>query len=241
MELLELALTAFRSGDNARAEHLAQQALLEARRTEDRVGHVDALCMLARVALRGGDLELMETRASEARAVAQGEARLERMPIHIQAVVARMRGDLAAARELYQASIDLNESLGEERMVAAEHHNLGYVELHDGNIERARALFGEARRLSVLSGFEGLFPHLVVDAAVLTMVDGDPSTAARLAGSASAAFGSLGQMPDPDDAAEQDRLRDRLIEALGEEHFTRMFEAGEGLSLEEALGLSEHG
>jgi hypothetical protein len=128
MEIYEDAIAAFRSGATGRAEDLALELLSEARDAGDANSQVDGLCMLARVALRRGDLERVSILAGEARGLARraGQHRLERMPIHMQAVAVRMRADYSSARLLYEESIELNVQLGEQRMVAAEHRNLAY-------------------------------------------------------------------------------------------------------------------
>ena len=90
----------------------------------------------------------------------------------------------------------------------------------------------EARRLS----YDAILPYLVGDAAVVAAEEDDPERAARLAGAANAAFAARGQVPDPDDAAEQERLRARLVEALGQDRFRTTYEEGAGLAIEEALG-----
>ncbi|GAC1581685.1 MAG: hypothetical protein NVS3B18_15230 [Candidatus Dormibacteria bacterium] len=193
--------------------------------------------MLARVALREGRLRQVEDLAGAGRSAARhaGQQRLERMPLHLQAVAARLQGDLATARRFYQESITLNRSLGEERMVAAEFHNLGYVELHDGHPEVAREQFTRARTEARRLDYTALFPHLIADAAVIAAEIGDLKQAARLFGASRAAGIAAGQVPDPDDAAEQERLRDQLITGLGEEEFRAISEAGARLTVEEAL------
>lgn len=237
MELIEEAVDAFRRGDTDHAARITEIALKVARDGNDTRREVDGLCMLARIALRRGELDEVAERADEARAKARGDPRLERMPIHIQAVAARMRGDLASARDLYRASLELNEALGEAVMAAAEHHNLAYVELHAGNRERARKLFLEARRRARQLGNDGLVPYLLADAAVLAAEDGDPPRAATLLGAAGAAFEGAGEIPDPDDSAEQDRLRARLVDVLGERAFTFAFDVGAKLPVDQALAM----
>ena len=196
-----------------RSEELALELLSQAREVGDIGGQVDGLCMLARVALRRGDLERVGALAGEARALARraGERRLERMPIHMQAVAVRMRGSYSEARVLYEESIDLNIQLGEEHMVAVEHRNLAYVELHDHHLERARQLFataaGEARAL----GYDALEPFLLLDAAVVAFEDGDRSRSIELAEATHAAMAATGQILDPDDAAEEEWLRSLLF------------------------------
>lgn len=135
-------LAASQLGDDDHAERLARADLHDATTSGDAAAEVDSHCMLARVALRRGDLHEVKERALEAAEVAtgSGDARLERIPIDMLAVEARMSGRLAEARELYLKSIALNDRLGEARMAAAEHRNLAYVELHDGHLELDREM-----------------------------------------------------------------------------------------------------
>lgn len=152
--------------------------------------------------------------AGEARAVARraGERRLERMPIHLLAVGDRMRGRYSEARVLYVESLDLNRELGEERMVAVEQRNLAYVELHDGHVDRARELFAIAATPVRAGHYDALEPYLLQDSAVVAFEDGDRDRAAQLVLATQVAFATAGQIPDPDDAAEQDALQSRLRE-----------------------------
>ena len=101
-DLYEDALVAFRSGDNDLARQLSERALEAARSTHTAAAETDALCMLSRVALRDGEIGLVQKLAEEGRAVARasGEERLERMPLHMQAVAARMNGDHSLAHPL---------------------------------------------------------------------------------------------------------------------------------------------
>jgi tetratricopeptide (TPR) repeat protein len=237
------ALAAFRSGDNQRARELSVEALAVAQRQGDRPGQVDALCMLARVALRDGDLAQVRELADQARTCARtaGDKSLERVPLHMQAVATRMSGNLSAARGLYEESIKLNRSLGAERMVAAELHNLGYVELHDGHSELAIELFTQARLEAQQIGYEALNPYLVGDLAVVAAVRGETMAAARLAGAAAAAFAAAGEVPDPDDATEQLRLRDQLARDLGPDTLSSLYAEGANLTPQHILSEATSG
>jgi hypothetical protein len=55
---------------------------------------------------------------------------------------------------------------------------------------------------------------------------GETQRAASLAGAAHAAFTVSGQIPDPDDAAEEAGLHARLIEILGQDGFDSAYEVG---------------
>ena len=179
--------------------------------------------MLAGVALREDNIEQVRTLADEARALARdrNDARLEQVPLHMLAVAARMAGDLSSARALYQESIELSRRLSDERLVAVEHHNLGSVELRSYRTARALQLFEEAGVETRRLNYAELFSYLVADLAVAAAEKGDPERAARVVGATSAAFAAKGKVPDPDDAVEQERLRPRLVEALGQEHDSR--------------------
>jgi ATP/maltotriose-dependent transcriptional regulator MalT len=152
---LDEAVAAFRAGDTDRAELLAAVALSSARTDADAARVVDALCMQARVALRRGDISTVSSLGEEAGETARrtGQRELETMPLHMRAVAARMRRDYPTARRLYEESIRLNESLGDEVMVTAEFRNLAYVELHTGNSDRARELFAGAAVHADESGY----------------------------------------------------------------------------------------
>lgn len=206
----EDTLGAFRRGDNAEAERLAQRDLEMATGSGDTAGRVDALCMLARTALRDGRLDDVEVTARAAQEVAAGEPRLERMPIHLLAVAARMAGRVDDARALYRRAIELNDALDEARMAAVEHRNLAYVEIQAGDPAEARRLFSESRRR--LSGVEApmLTPYLTLDEATIAVLDGDIDSARAKLEAAEALFGQQGVVPDPDDAVEIARVRQRL-------------------------------
>jgi tetratricopeptide (TPR) repeat protein len=211
----EETLAAFRRGDNVEAARLARIDLEDATAGGDAGGRVNALCMLARVALRDGHPDEVETRAEEAEQIAldTSDRQLQRMPIHLRAVAARMTGRLDEARELYRQSIELNDELGEARMAAAEHRNLAYVEIHAGDFDRARQLFADGlRRLEELD-FPALAPYLTFDEATVAALEGDhPRASAKLA-CADRQFQEQGIVPDPDDAAEIASLRCRLESA----------------------------
>lgn len=118
---------------------------------------------------------------------------------------------------------------------------LAYVELHDGRPDRARELFRQAREEARQIGYTELNPYLLGDIAMIAAIDADPATAARLAGAAAGAFLAAGQVPDRDDAAEQERLREQLARELGADRFASLYEEGTRLTPAEVLGGREGG
>ena len=216
MSLYENALAAFRSGATHEAASLAEELVNTSRASGHVSGEIDGLCMQARLALRQGDLQRVAMLAGKGRELAlrSKERRLERMPLHLEAVAARMQADFSAARKLYRESIDLNRQLGEDRMVAAEHRNLAYVEFHDDNVSEARELFSSSASLARACGYDALEPYLLLDSAVLAFEERDPARAGQLLEETQERLAAAGQVLDPDDSAEAEWLRKRLEAAL---------------------------
>jgi hypothetical protein len=137
----------------------------------------------------------------------------------VLAAVTRMRGDLQAASELYRASIALNEELGRPETVNSEYHNLAFCELGLGHLEQARELFTTSRERVFRNGWDDFVPYVCVAAAALACAEGDHRRTALMIGVAEAAFAALGQVPDPDDAAELATARATATRALGQTAF----------------------
>ncbi|RLP93683.1 tetratricopeptide repeat protein [Micromonospora sp. CV4] len=221
--------SAFRRGETDAVVRMSEAEIERARAAGDPAGEVEARYSLARVAIRGGDLPGGEARAGEALAVAlrSGDRRLEERPRHVLAAVARMSGDLLRARDLYRESIALNESLDQPRTVNSEYHNLAFCELGLGNLDVARKLFAEGRERVFRNGWADFVPYVCVAGAALASAESDHSRAARMIGVADAAFASLGQVPDPDDAADLARTRAAATEALGPAAFDEEYARGQ--------------
>ncbi|GAA4670752.1 tetratricopeptide repeat protein [Phytohabitans rumicis] len=230
----------FRRGDNAGVLRIAEAEVERARKAGEPAGEVEGLYAMARVALRGDDLPRAEVLARMALdvAVLSGDRRLEERPRHVLAAAARISGDYARARDLYLASIELNESLGQAETVNSEYHNLAFTELHLGNLDRARELFAAGRERVFRQGYRSFVPYLGIAAAALASAEGDPRRAARMVGFTDSAYATIGQVPDPDDAVELSKARSLAALSLGEAEFDREYSRGEALAPTEAFGLT---
>lgn len=170
----------FRRGDSEAVLAMARVEIERARAAGDPGGEVEAIYAMARLAVRDGDLPRASELAGEALAVAvrAGDNRLEERPRHVLAAVARLSGDHMLARELYLASIALNEELGQPEMVNSEYHNLSFMELHLGNLDRARELMAQGRERVFREGYRSFLPYVGVAAAALASAEGDHARAA---------------------------------------------------------------
>ncbi|MEV6345475.1 tetratricopeptide repeat protein [Actinoplanes sp. NPDC051851] len=232
--------SAFRRGENEVVVRMSEAEIARARAAGDPAGEVEALYSLARVAIRGGDLPTGEKLAGQALEVAldSGDRALEERPRHMLAAVARISGDLLRARDLYRESIALNEALGNALTVNSEYHNLAFCELKLGNIGAARNLFTAGRDRVFHEGWTDFVPYVCLayaalasaeaslSTASLPAVETDQERAAFLVGVTDAAFAALGQVPDPDDAADLALVRAAALEALGPTRFDEQHARG---------------
>ena len=123
-----------------------------------------------------------------------------------------MSGDLAAARALYEQSIELNRRLGDERMVAIEYANLSWVEINEGRLDEAERLLNErpggGRRRAVPACV-----RLDRSGARSPRVRGDRARARELIADADRLLSEGGVVLDPTDEPEYRRT----VELAGDE------------------------
>ncbi|MEU8219822.1 tetratricopeptide repeat protein [Micromonospora taraxaci] len=238
MSFSENVRSAFRRGETDAVVRMSEAEIERAQAAGDPAGEVEARYSLARVAIRGGDLPGGEARAREALEVAlrSGDRSLEERPRHVLAGVARMSGDLTRARDLYRESIALNETLGQPQTVNSEYHNLAFCELGLGNLDAARKLFAENRERVFRNGWADFVPYVCVAGAALASAEGDHSRAALMIGVTDVAFAAIGQVPDPDDAADLAKMRAAATEALGATAFEKEYAEGQRLDPQRAFG-----
>jgi len=199
-------LYAFRAGDGDRSKSRNAEALRIARETGDIRGESDALTGLARVALRRGDYEEVVRLARQARERAQtsGDREAEASPLHLEAAGVRLQRYYSAARELYLSSLRLNTELGNVSLVATEQHNLGWVELHLGNLSAAEARFRERDSQASPDAYAAAWSNL--NWAGVAAARGDWENAGRRLEAGKQELEKLGSVLDPDDQFELDWL-----------------------------------
>ena len=201
---------AFRAGEQEESQARNEAALEAARAAGDKEAESLALVGLSRVALRDHDYAHVRTLATDARELARpvGPA-AETMPLHLLAAGTRLAGELDQAVALYTESLELNRGLADDYMVAVEHHNLGHVELHRGNVDAAEHHFQEHRRaVSDSSPYDVAMSDL--NQAALAFAAGRRDEAAELLRRAESRLDDAGIALDPDDRFEVDWLRERL-------------------------------
>jgi tetratricopeptide (TPR) repeat protein len=209
--LYAAGMFAFRQGDQTGSRRHNEEALEHARALGDVRGECDALTGLARVALRDGDYAGVVELASRARTLARGEGdrSAEARPLHLHAAGVRLTGDYDEARRLYLESLDLNTELGNESWQAMELHNLGWVELHRGDLDAAAERFAAREARGAEDDAYGA-AWLELNRAGLALARAERETAAALFEEGKARLEALGAALDPDDRFELDWLSREL-------------------------------
>ena len=193
----------FRLGENAASRDRNERALAIAREAGDPESESLALVGLSRNAFREGRHDEVVQLAMRARELAASIGPgAEAAPLHMQAAGTRLLGDHENAARLYRESLELAGSLGDERSVAMEQHNLGHVELHRGNIEEAGRLF--AARLAFADGSPDPYERAMtaLNAAALATARRDHETARERFAEARRLIERNAIVLDPDDASE---------------------------------------
>lgn len=196
---------AFRAGDQGRSREYNEKALAAATSTGDARGECDALTGLARVALRDGryeDVAALSRHARERARSAEDRA-AEASPLHLEAAGVRLQERYDEARGLYEESLRLSEELADERGVAMELHNLGWVELHLGHVDEAAKHF--ERRDQSPGGHEA-YDRTWTDLnwAAVAALRGDREDASRRLERGRQLLNEQAEKLDPDDQFELD-------------------------------------
>lgn len=120
----------------------------------------------------------------------------------------RLSGDYDRARDLYLESVALGDELGDERRKQQEFHNLGWVELHRGDIDAAERMFAERGARSGLDAMGDAWTDL--NRAAVALARGQRALATELFRTGKHRLDELGAALDPDDQFEFDWLAGRL-------------------------------
>lgn len=201
-------LFAFRRGEPS--ADWARECLDLARELGDIRGECDGLTGLSREALRAGDYASVAEYAAEGllKARASGNRAAEGAPLHLYAAGMRLSGDYDLARELYLESVALGDELGDERRKQQEFHNLGWVELHRGDVDGAERMFAERDARAGLDAMGDAWTEL--NRAGIALARGKREEAARMFAAGKRHLDELDAALDPDDQFEFDWVKAQL-------------------------------
>jgi tetratricopeptide (TPR) repeat protein len=204
------SLLAFRQGKVEESRRRSQAALDAALAVNDREALTLAYLALSRVALEEGDYAQALGLAVKAREFARGlDPALGQAPLFIHAQATRMTADYNQAARLFEESLDLNRKINDQGMVLAELQNLGWVEVHRGNVEKAERCFTESEGLGSASDPYGS-AMIILSRAFIAFAQGDKNESQTLLERAQSMFREAKLDPGPDDQFEINWLSENL-------------------------------
>ena len=229
-------LLAFWQGD-ATSMSLFERSLESAIRLHDPTGEAVAICGMARVTLREGDLDRARRQCREALDRVRGtDDTLGRSnALHLLGVTAQMRGDFIEAQGFMNERLQLARQLGHFSSVASEASNLSVVERQLGNLERAAELAMEALQLSERRGDEWSIPFDLNSLAGIAAANRDFKRAAKLLGAAAALMDRMATAWPPDEKPHFERTRSSAEAGLAPDAFRAAWSEGDRMSSSQAV------
>jgi tetratricopeptide (TPR) repeat protein len=149
--------------------------------------------------------------------------------------VARAQGQYEVAREYYESSEGLLRDLGETGDLARLVHTLGYIAQHEGQGERAEALFRESLAMFQRVGNQRGIAECLAGLAGLFAEQGSVEKAAQLMSAASAIQDEAGAAWWPADRVEVERNLVLIKGALAEPAFEAAWTAGKSMTIDRAI------
>ena len=149
--------------------------------------------------------------------------------------VARVRGDYEQAYGYYKESEALLRRTGDKGDLARLVHTLGYIAEHKGEDDLAEAQFRESLTMFRRLGNKRGIAECIAGLASLSAKRGDLLVATKMLGAAESLLGESGAAWWPADRVEVDKTRALLQSALPETEFQAAWEAGQAMTLDQAI------
>jgi tetratricopeptide (TPR) repeat protein len=204
------ALLAFRQRKVEESRQRSQAALDAALPVNDPEALTLAYLAQSRVAFEDGEYTRALNLAVKARESARNlDPAVGQAPLFLHAQATRLSGDYERAAALFTQSLELNRKINDQGMVMAELQNLGFVEIHRGNIDVAERHFTESEKLGSASDPYGS-AMIVLSKAAIAFFRGNREESRTLMQRAQSMFREAKMDPGPDDQFEIDWLRGKL-------------------------------
>ena len=231
------AQLAIQQSDHDQATAFAKELLVLARAEGDRVSEASAHFALSRAASQRGDNADAMDHAATATAIFRELGNEQWLPWAVQrlGIETYVAGDAARAAALFSEGLERFRALGSDLGVAYALTNLGLAHHILGDRRLATAFYRE----SLASGLNAKDPwetaHLLTQIAALAVDVGEPAAAARLIGAARGLNLLSGTDAQTYTRALGDQAETEARTRLGPEAFASAHEAGQRLSLVQAI------
>jgi tetratricopeptide (TPR) repeat protein len=214
-----------------------EAGLALARGLDDPFHAAQALYLLGLVAHYQGDIGQTRAQYEEALELTReaGAAHLEAMILTNLGDSAAAGGDLLVAQERYEQALGIWRGRGDKWGMGIALLNLGNTALRTGDLPRARVQFREGLTMSLELGDRARVADYLDAAGRFAATTGRWESAARLLGTATTVYKSIGIEQFPDHRGEHERAVVAARAGLGDEGFRVAQHAGQTLPPEHAV------
>jgi adenylate cyclase len=236
--LYNLGNVASYQGDYPMARKLYEESLALFREMGDKQGIAYSLAGLGYGASLQGDYAAARALLDESLALSRemGDKQGIAWSLNNLGFIAAAQGDFAPAQALLDESLALRREMGDKYGIGMSLHDLGYVALSQTNYPTARRLYEESLVLRREIGDKpGTMYCLVGLAGVAAAGPEEGARAAQLAGRAEALRAGMGSTMEPVQRGVYERAVATVKAALGEAAFNAAFDAGQKMTLDEAV------
>ncbi|HVP22071.1 MAG TPA: tetratricopeptide repeat protein [Anaerolineaceae bacterium] len=221
----------------AQASSHLEDSLKLCRRVKDRQWELVGLWNLAEIHLRQGKYEegapLLIVCLEQARRL--GDRFFEAVSQTRLGLVSLQRADYNEGTRLFNLGLDLGRQIGSDWIVADAKVNLGYASLLTGEFQKAEKILKESLELFLALGERGDLVMNLERLAQSHLLQSRYKTAVRLLSAAGAWRAANNEPVPPDYCRELEYAQAYLRTQLGVEEYTRVWNEGQAITLENAV------
>jgi non-specific serine/threonine protein kinase len=231
---------ALHQGDYPAAQAHFDDALAVARAAGDRVNEAIALHNLVWLALQQEDYSAAYARSEASLVVARTAGDSQTLSFSLNGLARAMlrQGDLTKARRLEDGSVVLHRQIGEHFQLALCLDVVGQLATAEGHYAEARAALRDSLHLRQDLGDRAGIAETLECIAALAATETQSERAVQLAGAAAGIREQVGAPPSPMQRSMLDHWLVPVRQALGAEPTARAWEAGRGMTIDQAVDLA---
>jgi predicted ATPase/class 3 adenylate cyclase len=223
--------------DPLEGEQFANKTVKFARIAGDERSEAFALLSLGVYASLRGDFSEALTRCQAGKKIFQTLSDKSGLAetYNVQGEIAKVAGDLPAARKAYEKSLEFCRETGEVLRVYMILSNMSHIAYIDGDFQQSQDFAFKS-----LSGWLEIGVRQGIISALWTLAGptdrlGESQKAARLLGASQALFHEMGAADHPSDLPQLALYMNAVQEQLGQQAFDEAWEAGQAMTLEQAV------
>jgi predicted ATPase/DNA-binding CsgD family transcriptional regulator len=152
--------------------------------------------------------------------------------------LSRSVGDARRARNAYTEALEIARKQDDRLREAMNLCNLAYISLQDGDASEAKSLIQQSLEVETVLGNVPETVCAIGSLAGPLAALGEPDRAAKMLGAWDGLLERYGLSPQPGDQPEIDSYRASVVEATSPEAYAAAYDAGRGMTLDEAVALA---